>query len=54
MKLKRRDKLQNTEHISKNLSNIELEIKNLLDELLIPLKKISIIHLIITNEICYK
>ena len=37
--IKRRNKLQNTEHISKNLSNIELEIKNLLDELLIPLKK---------------
>ena len=37
--IKKRDKLQNTEHISKNLSNIELEIKNLLDELLIPLKK---------------
>ena len=37
--IKRRDKLQNREHISKNLSNIELEIKNLLDELLKPLKK---------------
>ena len=36
---KRRDKFQNTEHISKNLSNIELEIKNLLDELLRPTKK---------------
>ena len=37
--IKRRDKLQNREHISKNLSSIELEIKNLLDELLKPLKK---------------
>ena len=37
--IKRRDKLQNTEHISKNFSKIELEIKNLLDELLRPLKK---------------
>ena len=37
--IKRRDKLQNTEHISKNFSEIELEIKNLLDELLRPLKK---------------
>ena len=37
--IKRRDKIQNKEHISKNLSNIDLEIKNLLDELLKPLKK---------------
>ena len=52
--IKRRDKLQNTEHISKNLSNIELEIKNLLDELLRPLKKIIIIHLNYRKQICYK
>ncbi len=37
--IKGREKLQNTGHISKNLTNIELEIKNLLDELLRPLKK---------------
>ena len=53
--IKRRDKLQNKEHFSKNLSNIELEIKNLLDELLRPLKKNK--HNpsdIITNKICHK
>ena len=37
--IKRRDKLQKKEHFSKNLSNIEIEIKNLLNELLRPLKK---------------
>ena len=37
--IKRRHKIQNIENISKNLSKIELEIKNLLDELLRPVKK---------------
>ena len=37
--IKRRHKLQNIDNISKNLSKIELEIKNLLDELLRPVKK---------------
>ena len=35
----KRNKPKNTNDISKNLSNIELEIKNLLDELLRPTKK---------------
>ena len=37
--IKKRNNLQNTAYISKNLSKIEIEIKNLLDELLKPLKK---------------
>ena len=37
--IKRREKHQNTKHISKNFSKIDLEIINLLDELLRPLKK---------------
>ena len=37
--IKRRHKLQNIDDISKNLPKIESEIKNLLDELLRPVKK---------------
>lgn len=37
--INRRNKLKNIEHISKNLSKIEIEIKNLLNELLRPTRK---------------